>query len=74
MQNTLTMPSVRERETLARRSAIMTVVYLAAIVATLALGFWSLISFGSGLGFYASIAASAALSDPLRRHLTALLS
>ncbi len=74
MQNTLLLTSANaRRESDARRSATFAALYFIGMIVALAFGVWTLIAFGSRIGFYGSIAAIAALADPLRRHLTALL-
>lgn len=74
MQNIITISSVNaRRESRARRSAAFAAIYFVGMIAALILGVWTLIAFGSRIGFYGSIAACAALVDPMRRHLTVLL-
>lgn len=74
MQNIITLNSVNaHRESCARRSATFAALYFVGMIAALIFGVWTLIAFGSRIGFYGSIAAIAALADPFRRHLTALL-
>lgn len=70
MQNSMTLLSAAEREARVRRSAIMAALYSIAVLCVAILGIWMLVSLGSSLGFYASLAAGAALTDPLRRNLT----
>lgn len=74
MQNIVTLNSVNaRRESCARRSATYAALYFVGMIAALVFGVWTLMAFGSRIGFYGSIAAVAALADPLRQHLTALL-
>ena len=70
MQNSMTILSAAEREARWRRSAIMTALCSIAILGVAVLGIWTLVTFGSSLGFYAALAVGAALTDPLRRNLT----
>lgn len=73
MQNTISIRSGAGRDSKLRRSSIMTIVYLTAIILVCAAGLWLLLSHGSRVGFYGSIAAASLMADPLRRHLTTLL-
>lgn len=74
MQNfTSTLSAGRQREAECRRASVMTVIYAVAILATLALGLTAIISFGSRIVFYGSIAGAAALSDPLRKNLSQIV-
>ena len=74
MQNIITLDSVNaHRESCARRSATFAALCFVGMIAALVFGVWTLVVFGSRIGFYGSIAAIAALCDPMRRHLTALL-
>ncbi len=66
------MLPVKEREARLRQSAIMVALCFVAIIALTAVGLWAILSAGSSLGFYGSLAAAAALTDPMRRNLSAI--
>ena len=72
MQNSIAMLSVKEREARLRQSAIMVALCFLAIIAVSVVGLWSILSLGSSVGFYGSLAAVAALTDPMRRHLSTI--
>lgn len=74
MQNILALTSYNaRRESCARRSATFAALIFIAMIVAFFVGLWMLIAYGSRIGFYGSIAAIAALADPMRRHLHALL-
>ena len=74
MQNIITLTSVNaHQESYARRAATFAALCFVGMIAALVFGVWTLVAFGSRIGFYGAIAVIAALADPMRRHLTALL-
>lgn len=73
MQQTISIRPAADREARLRRSAILSALYSLGILASVAAGLWLALAFALPEALYASLALAAALSTPLRTHLSHLL-